>query len=155
MAFLTGLSRQANLTISKSALMAISQVETSHNIWSLLNVFNTSPFSDPADTVYPYANQILDTTNAFVVPARIAQARPGSKVHFVSLDADNQPRFEDENEYYAVFHHELNTVSVPFDRKTNSSPIPERFDPESSITMVTIADRPDAPTEECRCRAAD
>lgn len=76
MAFLTGLSRQANLTISKSALMAISQVETSHNIWSLLNVFNTSPFSDPADTVYPYANQILDTTNAFVVPGSCPKANP-------------------------------------------------------------------------------
>jgi hypothetical protein len=66
-------------------------------------------------------------------------ARPGSKIRFMFLDADNQPRFEDENEYYAVFYHGLDTVSVPFDRKTNSSTIPERFDSESSIIMVEIA----------------
>jgi hypothetical protein len=47
-----------------------------------------------------------------------------------------------------VFYHGLNTISVPFDRQTNSSTIPARFDPESSIIMVNIADRRDAPTEE-------
>jgi hypothetical protein len=178
MAFLTGLSRQANLTISKSAHMSIVKVETGHNVWSLLDVFNTSPFSGPADTVYPYANQILDTTNAFVVPGSCPKtnpvypnprqglpllafnkngttARPGSKIHFVFSDADNQPWFEDENEYYAVFRGGLDAVSVPFDRKTNRSTIPERSDPESSIIMVTIADRRDASTEECRCRTVD
>ncbi|RLL97950.1 hypothetical protein CFD26_106273 [Aspergillus turcosus] len=171
MAFLTGLSRQANLNISKSALMSIGQVETRHNVWSLIEVFNTSPFSGPADTVYPYANQILDTTNAFVVPGSCPKAnpvypnprqnlpllafskngttaRPGSKIHFVFSDPDNQPRFEDATEYYVVFYHGLNTVSVSFDWKTNSSTIPAQFDPQSSIIMVNIADRRDAPTEE-------
>ncbi|GIJ87956.1 hypothetical protein Asppvi_006872 [Aspergillus pseudoviridinutans] len=150
-AFLTGLARQANRNISKSALMSISQVETRHNVWSLIDVFNTSPFSGPADTVYPYANQILDTTNAFVVPGSCPKAnpvypnprqglpllafsknsttaRPGSKIHFVFSDADNQPRFEDDTE--------------------RTSTIPARFDPESSIIMVNIADRRDAPTEQ-------
>ncbi|RHZ51801.1 uncharacterized protein CDV56_105507 [Aspergillus thermomutatus] len=171
MAFLTGLSRQANLNVSKSALMAVGQVETRHNVWSLIDVYNTSPFSGPADTVYPYANQILDTTNNFVVPGSCPKANPvypnprqglpllafskngttarlGSKIHFLFEDPDNQPQFEDETEYYAVFYHGINTVSVPFDRKTNSSTIPARFDPESSIIMVNIADRRDAPTEE-------
>jgi hypothetical protein len=82
-------------------------------------------------------------------------ARPGSKIHFVFSDADNQPWFEDENEYYAVFYHGLDTVSILFDRKTNRSTIPERSDPESSIIMVTIADRRDASTEACRCRTVD
>ncbi|GFF41276.1 hypothetical protein IFM51744_04750 [Aspergillus udagawae] len=171
MAFLTGLSRQANRNISKSPLMSIGQVETRHNVWSLIDVFNTSPFSGPADTVYSYANQILDTTNAFVVSGSCPKAnpvyptprqglpllafskngttaRPASKIHFVFSDADNQPRFKDDTEYYAVFYHGLNTVSVPFDRKTNSSTIQERFDPESSIIIVDIAGRRDAPTEE-------
>ncbi|PKX88606.1 uncharacterized protein P174DRAFT_446451 [Aspergillus novofumigatus IBT 16806] len=117
----------------------------------------------PSDQLHP--------NNAFVVPGscpqdepRLSQsppglpllafskkgttAQPGSMIYFVFSNPDNQPRFEDENKHYAVFYHGLNTVSVPFDRKTNSSTIPERVDPESSIIMVTIADRQDAPTEE-------
>ncbi|GIK01773.1 hypothetical protein Aspvir_005814 [Aspergillus viridinutans] len=114
------------------------------NVWSLLDVFNTSPLSSPADTVYPYTNQILDTTNAFVVPGSCPKANPV----YPNPRQDNQLWFEDDTEYYAVFYHGLNTVSVPIGRKTNSSTIPARFDPESSIIMVNIADRRDAPTEE-------
>jgi hypothetical protein len=35
-----------------------------------------------------------------------------------------RPRVKDDTEYYAVFYHGLNTISVPFDRKTNSSDHP-------------------------------
>ncbi|GIC87263.1 uncharacterized protein Aud_003647 [Aspergillus udagawae] len=144
MAFLTGLSRQANRNISKSALMSIGQVETRHNVWSLIDVFNTSPFSGPADTVYPYANQILDTTNAFVVPGSCPKANPV----YPNPRQDLPLLAFSKNEYYAVFYHGLNTVSVPFERKTNSSTIPARFEPKSSIIVVNIADSRDAPTEE-------
>ncbi|GFF46680.1 hypothetical protein IFM58399_07856 [Aspergillus lentulus] len=128
----------------KSALMAIGQVETSHNIWSLLDVFNTSPFSGPADTVYPYANQILDTTNVFVVPGSCPKANP-----VYPNPRQGLPLLAFSKNSTSATEHKRDRVQiVPFERKTNSSTIPERFDPESSIIMVTIADRRDAPTEE-------
>ena len=170
MAFLTGLSLQAKANISKSALMAIGQVETRHNTWALLDVYNTDPFSGPSDTIYPYANQILDVTNAFIVsgscpaenpmyPAprqdlpRIdiigngTTARPGSAIKFVFEPSDNQPKFESGKGYYAVFYHGLNTVSVPYNPRKNSVKIPKQFDSEVGIIMVSIADEVDAPTE--------
>jgi hypothetical protein len=171
MAFLTGLARQANLNVSKSALMAIGQVETRHNVWSLIDIWNTSPFSGPSDTVYPYPSQILDSTNAFILPGSCPDdnpiypsprqnlpqlafskngttARPGSELRFI-FDAENTaPRFDYEKEYYAVFYHGLNIVSVPYDPRRNAVKIPSRFDPDSGIIMVSIADQRDAPTEE-------
>ncbi|KAJ6131117.1 hypothetical protein N7523_001577 [Penicillium sp. IBT 18751x] len=171
MVFLTGLSLQAEANISKSALMAIGQVETRHNTWALLDVYNTDPFSGPSDTIYPYANQILDMTNAFIVPGscpaenpiyptprqglpRIdiigngTTARPGSDIKLLFEPLDNQPKFESGKDYYAVFYHGLNTVSVPYNLKHNSVKIPKQFDSEVGIIMVSIADERDAPTEE-------
>ncbi|KAJ5212589.1 uncharacterized protein N7498_004235 [Penicillium cinerascens] len=171
MAFLTGLSLLAEANISKSALMAIGQVETRHNTWSLIDVYNTSPFSGPSDTIYPYANQILDMTNAFIVPGscptenpvyptprqdlpRMAflgngtTGRPGSNIQFVFDPTGNQPKFVDGTDYYAVFYHGVNTVSVPYDPTKNSVQIPKPFDPDTGIVMVSIADQVDAPTEE-------
>ncbi|KAJ5131814.1 hypothetical protein N7448_005972 [Penicillium atrosanguineum] len=170
MAFLTGLSLQAEANISKSALMAIGQVETRHNVWALLDVYNTDPFSGPSDTIYPYANQILDTTNAFIVPGSCpaenpmypaprqglpliniignsTTAQPGSDIKFVFESSDNQPKFENGKDYYAVFYHGLNTVSVSYNPKKNSVKIPKQFDSEVGIIMVSIADEVDAPTE--------
>ncbi|KAJ5995524.1 hypothetical protein N7481_002501 [Penicillium waksmanii] len=171
MAFLTGLARQANLNASKSALMAIGQVETRHNVWSLIDVWNTSPFSGPSDTVYPYPNQILDSTNAFIIPGSCpgdnpiypsprqnlpqlafskngTTARPGSELRFVFDSDKTTPKFNHEKEYYAVFYHGLNTVSVSYDAKKNVVKIPSQFDPDSGIIIVSIADQLDAPTEE-------
>lgn len=170
MAFLTGLSLQAEANISKSALMAIGQVESRHNTWALLDVYNTDPFSGPSDTIYPYANQILDLTNSFIVsgscPAENpiyptprqglpqmsftgngTTARPGSDIKFVFEPVGNQPKFESGKNYYAVFYHGLNTVSVPYDPKQNSVKIPKQFDSEVGIIMVSLADELDAPTE--------
>jgi hypothetical protein len=170
MVFLTGLSLQAEANISKSALMAIGQVETRHNTWALLDVYNTNPFSGPSDTIYPYANQILDLTNSFIVsgscPAENpiyptprqglprmtfigneTTARPGSKLKFVFEPVDNQPKFESGKNYFAVFYHGLNTVSVPYDPKRNSVEIPKQLDSGVGIIMVSLADEVDAPTE--------
>lgn len=167
MAFLTGLSRQANLNISKSALMAIGQVETRHNVWSLIDVWNSSPFSGPSDTVYPYPNQILDSTNAFIIPGSCPDenpiypsprqnlpqlafhkngtiAKPGSELRFVFESL----KFKEKKKYFAVFYHGLDTVSVPYDPKKNVVKIPSQFDPDSGIIIVSLADQRDAPTEE-------
>ncbi|KAF5856773.1 hypothetical protein ETB97_006733 [Aspergillus alliaceus] len=172
MAFLTGLSQQASLNISKSALMAIGQVGTRHNVWSLIDVWNTSPFSGPPDTAYPYANRILDSTNAFIVPGSCPRqnpeypsprqnlpplafskngtgARPGSEIQLVFSDPDNQPQFDESREYYVVFYHGLNVISLPFDTRTNSSTIPAQFDSQLGVIIVNVADQPGAPTEDC------
>lgn len=68
MAFLTGLVQQAKLNASKCAFATTSPTETRHGPWTLIDNWNTNPFAGIIDTVYPYANQILDITNAFVVP---------------------------------------------------------------------------------------
>ncbi|CAL5873441.1 uncharacterized protein PFLUO_LOCUS7720 [Penicillium psychrofluorescens] len=170
MAFLTGLVREAKIDMSKSALVAIAEVETRHNVWSLIDVWNVSPFSGPADTIYPYANQILDSTNAFVLPGSCpaqnpvypsprqnlpqmafsknsTTGRPGSKIQFVFSDATNQPSFERSQKYYAVFYHGVDVISVPFNPVDNTSTIPRQFD-STSIIIAAIADQPDAPTED-------
>ncbi|KAJ5811750.1 hypothetical protein N7474_008051 [Penicillium riverlandense] len=169
MAFLTGLVREAKTNMSKSALMAIAEVETRHNVWSLIDVWNVSPFSGPADTIYPYSNQILDSTNAFVLPGscpaqnpvypsprqnlpqlafskKSTTGRPGSRIQFVFSDPNNQPSFGRSRDYYAVFFHGVDTISVPFNPVDNTSTIPKQFDP-TSIIIAVIADQPGAPTE--------
>ncbi|KAJ6150881.1 hypothetical protein N7470_007475 [Penicillium chermesinum] len=168
MAFLTGLANQADLNISKSALMAIGQVESRHNTWSLIDVYNVSPFSGPSDTVYPYANQILDLTNMFIVNGscpsqnpiypfprqnlprftfnpKTTTARPGSTLEFVF---QAKPTFAADKDYWAVFYHDLNQVSVPYDPKKNVATIPKEFDSKVGVIMVNIADEKDAPTED-------
>ncbi|KAB8239557.1 uncharacterized protein BDW43DRAFT_295956 [Aspergillus alliaceus] len=160
------------LNISKSTLMAVGQVGTRHNVWSLIDVWNTSPFSGPSDTAYPYANRILDSTNAFIVPGSCPRqnpehlsprqnlpplafskngtgARPGSEIQLVFSDPDNQPQFDESREYYVVFYHGLNVISLPFDTRTNSSTISAQFDSQLGVIIVNVADQPGAPTEDC------
>lgn len=171
MAFLTGLSNQADLNVSKSALMAIGQVESRHNTWSLIDVWNTSPFAGPSDTVYPYANQVLDLTNNFIVSGSCPSenppypspsqnlpqllfygnqttAKPGSDLHLTYMDPKNVPTYEDDKEYFAVFYHGLQKESVKFNPKTSHVKIPAQFDLNTGIIMVNIADEKDAPTED-------
>lgn len=171
MAFLTGLSNQADLNVSKSALMAIGQVESRHNTWSLIDVYNTSPFAGPSDTVYPYANQILDLTNNFIVSGSCPSenppypspsqnlpqlvfygnettGRPGSDLHLTYKDPKNVPTYQDDKEYWAVFYHGLQKQSVTFDPKNSHVKIPAQFDLNAGIIIVNIAKEKDAPTED-------
>ena len=76
MAFLTGLVQLTQLNASKGALTPTSQTEPRHEVWSLIDIRNTNPFAGPIDTVYPYANQILDITNVFVVPGSCPKVNP-------------------------------------------------------------------------------
>ncbi|KAJ9353867.1 hypothetical protein DTO027B9_5080 [Paecilomyces variotii] len=170
-AFLTGLAREASLNVSKSALMAIGQVESRHNAWSLIDMWNTTPFSGPSDTIYPYPNQILDLTNAFIesdscpienpvypnprqnlpplaIRKDVSAATPGSQIRFVFSDPNNQPKFDEDKDYYAVFYHGINSISVPYDPKKNLVVIPAQFDARASIIIVSITDHPDVPSED-------
>ncbi|PYI01881.1 hypothetical protein BO78DRAFT_378229 [Aspergillus sclerotiicarbonarius CBS 121057] len=168
MAFLTGLVREANTLDTRSALVAIGQVESRHNTWALIDIWNVIPFSGPSDTLYPYPNQILDLTNMFVVEgscpsenptypspsqnlppitfnASTTTGQPGSKIQLIF---DGEPDFVDGTQYYAVFFHGVQTISVPFDISTNETTIPASFDKEAGIVALAIANETGAPTKE-------
>ncbi|KAI1322244.1 ferritin-like domain-containing protein [Xylariaceae sp. FL0255] len=171
MAFLTGLVESAQLPASHAAMVAIAEVETRHEVWSLINIRAEDPFSGPADTVYPYANQILDTTNAYVVPgscpslnpeypsprqglpllsaaAGTKSLTPGSTITLAF--PTGAPAFEAGKQYYAVFFHAVENISVPIDTsnpKAISVTIPAAFETKGVI-VACLADEKDAPTKE-------
>lgn len=172
MAYLTGLALEASLTLSKSALLAIGTVESRHNTWSLIDAWNTSPFSGPSDTIYPYANQILAATKSFILDGTCPSinpiypnptqdlpqmgfvnktgttGHPGSEISFRYTQKKNRPKWDSDKDYYAVFCHGVNNISVPYDPKKNSVVIPKAFDSNAGLIIVSIADKENAPTEE-------
>ena len=168
MSFLTGLILQAKLPSSKAALVAIAEVESRHEAWGLIDIWQQSPFAGPADTVFPYANEILDTTKVFIVPGSCPLGNPdypipsqslpslsykensttllpGSPVTLAFSDPTNQPDFEAGKTYYAVFFHGLISITEPFDTKTNASIIPAEFEAKG-LFLAVISDTPGAPT---------
>lgn len=173
MVFLTGLVQEARDDTAKGALTAISQVETRHEIWSLLEVWGVDPFGGPSDTVFPYPNEILDITNRFVVPGSCPHANPpfpnpsqnlprigiaswtdsvtvGSTVQLNFTDPDNQPHFEKNAEYYAVFFHGVDVISAPLvmtqrPEQPPNATIPAEFEAKGVVIMV-IATMRGAPT---------
>ncbi|KAI0849045.1 ferritin-like domain-containing protein [Daldinia vernicosa] len=175
MAFLTGLVRDAKLPSSQAAMLSIAETEARHEVWSLIEIWKTNPFGGPSDTVFPYANQILDTTNAFIVPGScppenpeypsprqglpaLSAAKdtksltPGSNIGLSFTDPTNQPKFDSDKEYYAVFFHGLSNISVPIEtscwpEKEIRVTIPEQFETKGVIAAV-VADAPGAPTKE-------
>lgn len=170
MAFLSGLVMQAELNATKGALVAIAETESRHNTWALLDIWNTNPFAGPSDTSFPYANEILDTTNAFIIPGSCPAANPiypyprqnlpqftydthtnsslnsGQPIHFIFANS-HVPEWKDGACYYAVFYHGLDVISMPFDTKTNTTMIPD-FELNKGLIIGVIADTPDAPTLE-------
>ncbi|MCJ1374122.1 hypothetical protein MMC20_005354 [Loxospora ochrophaea] len=170
MAFLTGLILQAQSNASKSALVAIAATESRHETWNLIDIWHTSPFAGPSDTVFPFGNQVLDVTNEFIVPGSCppenpvypyprqnlpqlnispstSNLLPGSNITFVYTNATHVPTFETGKDYYMVFFHGLDVVSVPYDPKTNTTTIPQNFD-KKGFMFAVIADAIGAPTEE-------
>lgn len=170
MAFLTGLTQQAQLPFSRGALLAIGETESRHNTWLLIDVWKADPFGGPSDTIFPYANQILSTTSAFVVPGscppenpgfptpdqhlptfgvdkRDTSLTPGSHVYLDFSAPHHNLHFDAECEYYAVFFHGVTNITVPFNTKDNSTTIPAEFE-EKGVIIAVIADKPGAPTQE-------
>ncbi|KAK8054275.1 hypothetical protein PG996_013576 [Apiospora saccharicola] len=173
MTFITGLTQQTTNATARGILAAVGQVETRHEVWSLLDVWDASPFSGPSDTVFPYPNEILDVTNRFVIPGSCPPANPifpnpsqnlpkvgvaagtetvavGATVLLNFTEPDNQPRFATGKQYYAVFYHAIEIVSLPV--HTDSWPaeaisvtIPSQFSAEGVVIMV-LADAEGAPT---------
>ncbi|KAI0883219.1 ferritin-like domain-containing protein [Annulohypoxylon maeteangense] len=175
MAFLTGLVQQAKLPSSQGAMLAIAETEARHEVWSLIEIWKQNPFGGPADTTFPYANQILDSTNGYIVPGScplenppfpnprqnlpsLSAAKgtvsltPGSNIALNFTNPENQPTFAKGKDYYAVFFHGVYNVSVPIDTKDWPEKeiyvtIPEQFETKGVIVAV-VADAEGAPTEE-------
>lgn len=179
LAFLTGLVQQADIKANRGALVAIAATESRHNTWALIDVWNTDPFAGmayssekspftnshlgPSDTLFPYANQILDSTNSFIVPggcpaenpgypsprqnlpafaaaAGTKSIKPGSEIEFNFSNPNNQPSFKPDHQYYAVFFHGVHNISVPFDARTNKTTIPAVFQDLGLILAVVSKD---------------
>ncbi|KAI0011053.1 ferritin-like domain-containing protein [Xylariaceae sp. FL0662B] len=175
MAFLSGLVQQAKLPTSQGAMLAIAETEARHEVWTLLEIWKVNPFGGPSDTVFPYANQILDTTNGYIVPGSCpkqnpeyphprqrlpalgaakgtASLTPGSTIGLNFTDPTNQPKFHKGTQYYAVFFHGVANISVPIDtscfpRAQINVTIPAQFETKGVVVAV-VADTPGAPIKE-------
>ncbi|KAK4184693.1 hypothetical protein QBC35DRAFT_42324 [Podospora australis] len=175
MAFLTGLVQQPRLNFNKGAMLAIAEVETRHEAWALVDIWKANPFGGPSDTIFPYADEILDSTNAFIVPGscppenpEFPHARqrlpalsagqdtvsltPGSNITLHFPDPRNQPFFNESVQYYAVFYHGISSISVPIEtlfwpRQAICVTIPSKFETKGVI-IALVADRRGAPTKE-------
>ncbi|MCJ1238351.1 hypothetical protein MMC14_006340 [Varicellaria rhodocarpa] len=167
-AFLTGLTQQAQLNVTKGAIVAISQVETRHATWALLDIWNTNPFVGPSDTSFPYANQILDLTHLFLVNGSCPPENPAYPIpsqHLPRLDyAQNTtslnpgdeiqftigspaPAFANGTDYFAVFIHGVFNITVPYDVESGTATYPGVIE-DRGVTIVLIADESGAPTLE-------
>jgi hypothetical protein len=124
MVFAAGLVQQAQTNVTKGALVAIGESETRHAVWALIDIWNVDPFGGPVETSYPYANQILDTTNRFIIPGSCPAVNPiypnpsqhlpqlflanttgapGGNLTITYNDPNNVPTYVDGECYYAVF----------------------------------------------------
>ncbi|KAK9768608.1 hypothetical protein K7432_000595 [Basidiobolus ranarum] len=169
MAFLTGLILQAQTNTTKAVLVAIAETESRHETWGLIDIWKADPFGGPSDTVFPYANQVLDVTNEFIVPGSCPKENPTypepsqhlPQLSYVSnstllapelpitfsyRNPSLVPNFQEGKDYYAVFFHGLLNISMPFDTKTNSSMIPKDFE-NKGVILAVISDVSGAPTE--------
>lgn len=167
MAFLTGLVQQAKTAVTRGALIAIAETETRHETWALVDIWGSNPFAGPSDTSFPYANEILDTTNQFVIPGSCPQENPpypypnqnlpqftynpktnssltsGTEIEFIFTSPP--PVWEDGKDYYAVFFHGLTNVTMKFDIKKNTTMIPD-FELNKGLIIGILSDTPGAPT---------
>jgi hypothetical protein len=175
MAFLSGLLQEAKNVHNQGAIAALSQTESRHEAWVLMDIWKTSPFAGPSDTEFPYANQILDGTRNLIVPGSCPPENPeyphyrqhlpalfaaygtkslapGATITLNFTEPDNQPAFDAETQYYLVFFHSLRNISVPLDtkdfpHKPITVTIPSEFEPRG-VMIALIADEPGAPTKE-------
>ncbi|EAQ88522.1 hypothetical protein CHGG_05141 [Chaetomium globosum CBS 148.51] len=175
MAFLTGLVQMADNEWNQGLIAGISQTEARHEAWILIDIWKTNPFAGPAETVFPYANQILYSTHGLVVPGSCPPENPeypyplqrlpalfatpdtkslapGATITLAFTDEDNQPVFDPDTQYYAVFTHSVNNISVPIDtegfpERPITVTIPAAFE-TNGVIVALIADQLGAPVME-------
>ncbi|KAK1832630.1 hypothetical protein QBC39DRAFT_381450 [Podospora conica] len=159
MAFLTGLVQQPTTPSGRGAMLAIAETETRHEVWALMDVWGANPFAGPSDTVFPYADEVLDSTSAFIVPGSCPRLNPeyptprrglpalsagGGTVSLapgarISLEfgGGRQPVFERGRGYFAVFFHGMGNVTIPAE-----------FERGKGVVVAVVADERGAPTRE-------
>ncbi|EMC92860.1 hypothetical protein BAUCODRAFT_133780 [Baudoinia panamericana UAMH 10762] len=165
MAFLTGFVQEAQTNSTRAALLAIAQTESRHNTWALIDIWNTDPFAGPADTISPYANQVLKLAGGFVVNGSCPTENPpfpdpGQHLPSMSFNGTgavgteidiifptSQPTFKNGTDYYMVYFHGLLNVSLPYDPVMHTSIVPN-FDAGKGLVVAVIADAEGAPTME-------
>ncbi|KAK3290510.1 ferritin-like domain-containing protein [Chaetomium fimeti] len=175
MAFLSGLVQAAENDWNQGLIAALSQTETRHEAWVLMEIWKTNPFAGPSDTPFPYANQILDSTQGLVVPGSCPPENPeypyprqhlpallaapdtkslapGATITLAFTDKDNQPVFDPDTQYYAVFSHGVHNISVPivtegFPLRPINVTIPAAFETRGVIVAL-IANQLGAPVKE-------
>jgi hypothetical protein len=172
-AFLPGMVANAKARNNQASLAALSQIETRHATWATIDVWGTNPFSGPVDTVYAYPLQILSLLQYNIIPGscpkenppfpnppsavggalmqynrETSQGKPGQDIQFTFPAPQSQPKFEDGKEYYAVFFHGLDNITIPFDTTTCMVKIPDAFDKEKGVIVAVVADQPGAVVEE-------
>jgi hypothetical protein len=67
MAYLTGLAQNSSTATGLATIMGAISAETRHLTWVNSAVLSGDPFVGPADTVYPYATQILSNIKEFII----------------------------------------------------------------------------------------
>ncbi|KAK4098121.1 hypothetical protein N658DRAFT_499705 [Parathielavia hyrcaniae] len=175
MAFLSGLLQEAKNVRNQGAMAVLSQTESRHEAWLLMDIWKADPFAGPSDTEFPYAAQILDSTRSLIVPGSCPPENPeyphnrqnlpaifaaydtktvtpGSTITLNFTEPNNQPVFDASTQYHAVFFHNLHNISVPietkdFPRKPIAVTIPKEFETKGVI-MALIANQAGAPTKE-------
>jgi hypothetical protein len=176
MSFLSGLVQEpTNSDMDRGAMLAIAATETRHEVWALMDIWKANPLGGPSDTAFPYANQVLYTTNSMVVPGSCPPENPeyphprqqlpylsaasdtkslapGSTIRVNFTDPNNQPSFDDKTQYYAVFCHGVLNVTVPIETKNWPKEdiwvtIPGNFETKGVIVAL-IANQVGAPTKE-------
>ena len=68
---------------------------------------------------------------------------PGSPITFLFSQV---PDYEEGKDYYAVFFHGINNVTVPLDKTTGMSTVPATFESGKGIVIAVISDTVGAPT---------
>ena len=170
MDYLTGLSQQAQLDSSKRLLIAAAETQSRHNTWSLIDVWNQSPFAGPIDTTYAYGNQLLEILTRNIIngscpsvnpvfpnptkpgiflshPKNTTTLAPGAHVVYNFTDPSGILHFDENTDYYSVYLHGIYNISMPYDKATNSSTIPAEF-VNDGIIMALISNEIGAPTPE-------
>ncbi|KAH6682795.1 hypothetical protein B0J14DRAFT_673242 [Halenospora varia] len=163
-----GLCKYAfGVTNAQSFVVTLTLLEIASMTFLTGLVQQANTLKTRADTSFPCVNQILDTTNQFIIPGSYPQANPEypypnqhlpqstynpktnssltSNTEIEYIFATPPPAWEDGKPYYVIFFHELLNISMPFNTKTNTTTIPN-FKLNKGLIVGVIADTPGAPT---------
>jgi hypothetical protein len=159
MAVFTGLVLQAKLDAPKSALVAIVETESRHNIWGLVDISKANPFTGPSDTIWESTKLSLCPTRVQRPPSpRPSQktpplssvanqtiSQPWSMIIFDFSHQQKQPYLDKDVDYNLVTFHGPVNISALYDSKTSSVIMPSKLKGYKGIIIIVLASAPGAP----------